>query len=149
MPVRRSRILGRAVLLLLLAAAGAAGAILLTRESTAAPTVRRAIGGSIPVQATRSGTEALASWPRRSGWTIVLVSVPKPGGKDEATAVAEAARTRSLPDVGVLDSSRYVGVRPGFWFVFTGIYRSEAEATGALRKARALVKTARVQRIGV
>jgi hypothetical protein len=146
-PVVRGRILRSALVLAVAAVAGAAGAILLTRDSTAAPTVQIALGGNVPVEATAGGPDALATWSRESGWTIVLVSVPKSDGREAALAVAEAAQSRSLPAVGILDSSRVASTRPGFWLVFTGSYASEAEANGSLRAARALVKTARVQRI--
>ena len=90
----------------------------------------------------------LVVWPRaRDGWTIVLASIPKTKGRDGAVAVAQQARTRGLPRVGVLDSSRFASLRPGYWMTFTGRYQSEAEATGSLRRARAAVKGARVQRI--
>ena len=40
----------------------------------------------------------------REGWTIVLASVPKAkGGRDAALPLAQQARSRSLPRVGVLD----------------------------------------------
>lgn len=144
-PLARGPVLGRALLLLVVAAGGAAGAIVLTRDTAASSGVIRALGGSAAI--TAAGGDALASWPGKAGWTIVLTSIPKVEGRDEALAVAAAARARDLPDVGVLDSSRYPSTRPGYWLAFTGVYASEAEATGALRAARALVKTARVQRI--
>jgi hypothetical protein len=145
MPVVRGRVVWRVLFLLLVAVAAASAAALLTRQATGDPTILRAIGGSVAVKP--AGAEPLVAWPGTTGWTIVLVSVPKREGRDEALAVAEAARARDLPDVGILDSSRYASVRPGFWMVFTGVYGAEAEATGALRAARALVKTARVQRL--
>ena len=80
----------------------------------------------------------------RSGWTIVLVSIPKARGRDEAVAVAQQARSRGLPRVGVLDSSQFASLQPGYWMTFAGRYQSEAGATGSLRRARAAVKGARV-----
>ena len=90
----------------------------------------------------------LAVWPRlRSGWTIVLASIPKASGRDEAVAVAQQARTHGLRRVGVLDSSRFASLRPGYWMTFSGRYQSEPDAPGPPRGARAAVKGARVQRI--
>lgn len=146
-PVVRARIVWRALLLLVVAAAAAAVAAVLTRDTTRDATVIRAIGGNVVARPGGGSTEPLATWPAKAGWTIVLVSVPKVEGRDEALAVVAAARARDLPSVGILDSSRVTSARPGFWLVFTGVYEAEAEATGALRPARALVKTARVQRV--
>lgn len=146
-PVVRARIVRRAVLLLLVAAASAAVAAVLTRDASGDTTVIRAIGGNVVARPGGGASEPFATWPAKPGWTIVLVSVPKAEGRDEALAVAEAARARDLPSVGILDSSRLPSARPGFWLVFSGVYAAEAEATGALRPARALMKTARVQRI--
>ena len=108
-----------------------------------------ATGGSVtaPTRAVEPQSR-LVVWPRsQTGWTIVLASVPKASGRDEAVAIAQRARTRRLPRVGVLDSSRFASLRPGYWMTFTGRYQSEADATGSLRRARAAVKGARVQRI--
>jgi hypothetical protein len=77
----------------------------------------------------------------------VLVSIPKARGRDEAVAVAQQARSRGLTRVGVLDSSQFASLQPGYWMTFAGRYDNEAGATGSLRQARAAVKGARVQRI--
>ena len=105
-----------------------------------------ATGGSVTTPA--APRARLAQWPRAaSGWTIVLVSVPKAKGRDEAVAVAQHARVSGLRTVGVLDSSQFASLRPGYWMTFSGRYPSEAEATGLLRRARIAVKGARVQRV--
>ena len=88
--------------------------------------------------ATTAGSEtALAEWPTgTSGWTNILVSIPKIDGRDAAVARAEQARRRGLRRVGVIDSSRYASLHPGYWVVFAGVYPSEPEATSRLREAR-------------
>jgi hypothetical protein len=135
--------------LALVALVGAAAAIALAAEGPAAEQIRTATGGSVtprgPAVEPRS---RLAVWPRRQeGWTIVLASIPKSDGRDEAVAVAQQARSRGLGRVGVLDSSRFASLRPGYWMTFTGRYQSEADATGSLRRARAAAKGARVERV--
>jgi hypothetical protein len=62
-------------------------------------------------------------------------------------ARAEQARQRGLKQVGVLDSSRYASLHPGYWLVFTGIYATEAEAASTLQKARTVQRGARPQRV--
>lgn len=135
--------------LALLACVGGATAVVIAAGEPSADSVRTATGGSItaPV-ASVEPRSLLAVWPRTvSGWTIVLASVPKAEGRDEAVAVAQQGRTRGLPRVGVLDSSRYASLRPGYWMTFSGRYPSEADATGSLRRARVVVKGARVVRV--
>jgi hypothetical protein len=86
---------------------------------------------------------AAISWPRdRRGWTIVLLSLPQSNGRDAAAAQATRAREGGLRRVGVLDSSRYASLHPGYYVVFQGVYRSEAEASSSLQRARAVFPTA-------
>ena len=136
----------RVAALACVAVAGAGVAIAAVDDGGGPEPVITATGGSVTTPATPRAR--LAQWPRTaSGWTIVLVSVPKAKGRDEAVAVAQQARTRGLRGVGVLDSSQFTSLRPGYWMTFAGRYASEAEATGSLRRARVVVKGARVQRV--
>jgi hypothetical protein len=92
--------------------------------------------------------DTIIDWPvGEDGWTIALASLPQTGGRKAAVERARAARKRGLASVGVLDSSRYASLHPGYWVVFSGVYSSEAEATSALRPARAFSRTASVRRI--
>jgi hypothetical protein len=52
-----------------------------------------------------------------------------------------------LRRVGVLDSSRYASLHPGYWVVFAGVYPSEPEATSRLREARGVQRGAHTARI--
>ncbi|MGL6279955.1 MAG: hypothetical protein ACRC50_10420 [Gaiella sp.] len=140
----RGRVLGLAAVALL----GAGLAIGLTREADATTEVVTATGGSATVPQPAQTGEALTPWPAgRDAWTIVLVSVPKEDGRDKALAVAEAARQRGLEPAGVLDSSRFPSLRPGYWMAYEGIFDSEAEANSALRRGRSVARTARVERV--
>jgi hypothetical protein len=135
--------------LALVALVGGVTAIALAREGPTSERVLTATGGSVtaPSSAVEPRTR-LAVWPRAvRGWTIVLASIPKKKGRGRAVAVAQHARTRGLTRVGVLDSSRFASLRPGYWMAFTGRYQSEADATGSLRRARVVVKGARVERV--
>ena len=129
-----------------LAVAGAAIGVWATRDAATTEHIVTALGGSVPVAQPKPSAPSLVTWPaHQNGWTIVLVSVPKVDGRDKAVALAQHARDAKLTDVGVIDSSRYASLRPGYWVVFQGIYGSEAEANGALREARRASKAARVQ----
>jgi hypothetical protein len=86
---------------------------------------------------------AAITWPReRRGWTIVLLSLPQQNGRDAASAQAKKARDGGLRRVGVLDSSRYASLHPGYYVVFQGVYADEAEASSALQRARAVFPSA-------
>jgi hypothetical protein len=86
---------------------------------------------------------AAVTWPRdERGWTIVLLSLPQANGRSAAAAKATEARSGGLRQVGVLDSSRYASLHPGYYVVFTGIYDTEAEAASSLQRAKAVFPTA-------
>jgi hypothetical protein len=90
----------------------------------------------------------VAEWPSdEEGWTIALATFPQTAGRAVALKRARAARRKGLPQVGVLDSSRYASLHPGYWIVFSGIYSSEAEATSSLEDARRSTRAAAVRHV--
>jgi hypothetical protein len=116
-------------------------------EPTAVPTATSPTGdtSTLPVAPEPTTTAAAGprpanghlAWPAdRNGWTIVLVSYPKTNGLPSARATAARAAKASLPRVGVLDSSGFASLQPGYFVVFTGIYGSKAEADGGVGTAR-------------
>lgn len=138
----------RTAVLGVIAATGATIGIWATWDSTSTEPIVTAVGGSVPAAQPKPTTKTLVTWPTgKDGWTVVLSSVPKVDGRDKAVALAEHARDTKLRDVGVIDSSRYASLRPGYWVVFQGIYESQAEANGALGPAKRASKAARVQAV--
>lgn len=131
------------------AVSGGALAIGLTRDSATATTIVTAIGGSEVVPSpTTANPNRLEQWPTgTTAWTNILISIPKVEGRDAAVARAEQARQKGLTRVGVLDSSRYASLHPGYWMVFAGVYPSQPEAASRLREAKAVQKGARSQRV--
>jgi hypothetical protein len=72
---------------------------------------------------------AVVAWPAgKSGWTIVLDSVPTVNGRGAALAEARQALQLGMKPVGVLDSARFSSLHPGYFVVFFGIYDTEADA---------------------
>jgi hypothetical protein len=71
-------------------------------------------------------------WPAgQTGWTVVLESLPATSsGRRAAEARADRAAKGGLPEVGILVSSRYSTLHPGYFVIYSGIYdtRSEAES---------------------
>ena len=79
----------------------------------------------------------LISWPAGvDGYTIVLASLPAPGGRREANQRARAAVDAGLADVGIIDSARFSSLHPGYYVVFNGVYGSMSEATQFVDDAR-------------
>jgi hypothetical protein len=77
------------------------------------------------------------AWPANAnGWTIVLVSYPKVNGRPAALATASKAAQSGLRQVGILDSSGFASLQPGYFVVFTGIYGSKSDADAAVSTAR-------------
>ena len=142
----------RSTALLAVAVAGAALAVTTTRGEAGGPELTTALGGFATAETTETGSRPArgraVEWPPgEDGWTIVLASVPQAEGRGAALRRARQARARGLPAVGVLDSSRYASLHPGYWVVFTGIYASEAEATSSLSRARRVARNALVRRV--
>lgn len=73
-----------------------------------------------------SGVVHAGGWPRGvAGYTVALASDRT---QADARQAAEKAVVRGLPSVGFLWSSEYRSLRPGYWFVFSGVYSSAAAA---------------------
>jgi hypothetical protein len=140
---------------LVVAIVGAAAAVAATGGTGGGEELLTATGGFATTPATETGTPGggtgraeILDWPAgQEGWTIALATLPQAGGRAAAVARAREARRADLATVGVLDTSRYASLHPGYWLVFTGIYTSEAEATSALRPARGFARTAAVRRV--
>jgi hypothetical protein len=140
---------------LAVALAGGVLAVAATGRDDGGSDLLTATGGfaTVPTTSTlgappETGTSGITDWPSgHDGWTIVLASVPQTGGRQPAVALARQARQRRLSPVGILDSSVYASLHPGYWIVFTGLYTSQAEATSALQPARAFARSATVRRI--
>jgi hypothetical protein len=144
----------RSAIGLLVAAAGAAVAVAASGGNGGSGTILTATGcfatsptgeiGSPP----RSSRGKTVEWPSgQEGWTVTLASLPQTGGRRAAVERARDARRHGLRTVGIIDSSRYASLHPGYWIIFSGIYGTEAEATSALQPARSVVASASVRRI--
>ena len=171
-PERNRGWIGPAFLALIIAALGAGASIALSSNGETAEAISTAIGGSITITATgpvltapepakstttkttatpappKPANPAFATWPRpQRGWTIVLISLPQNGGRAAAEEKADEARDGGLRRVGVIDSSRYASLHPGYYVVFTGIFETQTEAVSALQRAKAVFASAYVREI--
>ena len=144
----------RAAIAGVVALIGAAAAVAVAGGSRSGSEVITATGGfaTVPTSSTlpspTDGASGVSEWPAaEDGWTVAIASLPQTGGRKAALARARQARAKGLSQVGVLDSSQYASLHPGYWVVFTGVYSSEAEATSALEDARRFTRTAAVRRV--
>jgi hypothetical protein len=144
------------LLALLVAAAGAAAAIAATRGTTkgtrtlvAVSPLRPAPAPPAPKKARPKPTarpkgvrKGLISWPAGNGYTIVLATLPLAQGASAARAQALQALKHGLPHVGILVSSSYPSLQPGYYIVFSGIFPSLQEAQSSLDAAKAFFPSA-------
>lgn len=108
-----------------------------TPTTTAAAPTTTARGATTAAPTTSTAPQGLVSWPSgRSGYTVVVASVPVTAGRSSAVANAHRALAAGLASVGVLESSQYSSLHPGYYVVFSGIYGSAAEAARAVSAAR-------------
>jgi hypothetical protein len=71
----------------------------------------------------------LITWPGPAAYTILLASLPASSGKEAARQKAlEAVHSGLGPDVGVLNSSDFSSLHPGYYVIFSGVYESQSEA---------------------
>jgi stage II sporulation protein D len=75
-------------------------------------------------------------WPEgKHAWTVVLDSLPESSGVAAARRDMRQQTKAGLPNVGVLHSSDFPNLRGGLYVVFSGVYRTAAEATAAAARA--------------
>ena len=88
-------------------------------------------------------------WPAGTdGYSVFLRSTPTSEGRGPADSAARQAIDDGLPQVGVLNSSEFGSLNPGYYVTFTGVYTSKSQAEGALPNARnAGFPTAYVRRV--
>jgi len=124
---------------LVLAAAGATASIVENhgREAGAAATVVAPAPRLRPPSLTVAGANGDTSWPTGlDGWTVVLLSSPAVKGMTGPRALAKAAAHHGLLQVGVLDSSDFASLHPGYYVVFSGVYGAPGDAQVALGTVR-------------
>jgi hypothetical protein len=107
-----------------------------TTPSLTAPTIPTGTGPA-PPEKTSPPPPALKEWPTgKSGWTVVLASLPTANGRPFVLAQARAAEHSGLRAVGIIDSSKYASLHPGYYILFTGVYTSFDDANTAATTAQ-------------
>jgi hypothetical protein len=72
-------------------------------------------------------------WPAgQTGWAVILASKSQSTFQEsDAQLVADEAATAGVSMTGVLDSSQFPSLNPGYWAVFSGPYTTREEAEAA------------------
>jgi hypothetical protein len=165
------------VLGLVIAAAGATVAILTTRDGDSGSKTIIATGGTetggttAPPETTgateTTGTETATTettetettptetipagpieWPPgKTGFTIVLASIVQKDGLPTARKTVQKALDAGLGDVGILNSSNYSSLNPGYYVVFAGVHDTIAEAQSNLATAKSTFPQAYTRKI--
>jgi len=91
---------------------------------------------SAPAAKKGKTAQRLIPWPASNGYTIVLATLPLSVGARAARAKALAALRAGLRQIGVLVSSSYPSLQPGYYVVFSGVYASLEEAQSDLDTAK-------------
>jgi hypothetical protein len=73
-------------------------------------------------------------WPGGSGFTAIIGSL---SSESEARSLQSEATQRGL-DAGILYSSDFNSLRPGYWVVFSGAFPQESEAVARADRAHEL-----------
>ena len=79
---------------------------------------------------------ALTEWTSADGYTLVLATIPLANGRASAVQIAKQALAQGLPDVGVIDTREFSGLAPGYFAVFSGVYRTNADAAAHIDQAQ-------------
>jgi hypothetical protein len=107
------------------------------QTTTGATTTQTPTEPAQPQPPPAASSRALTVWPaEKSGWTVVLQSLPAANGRPFALAQARAAQHAGLTQVGILDSSKFSSLHPGYYVLFTGIHSSSSDADTAAAGAR-------------
>jgi hypothetical protein len=90
-----------------------------------------------PPGQTNAPAPTLKAWPAgKGGWTVVLASLPTANGRQFALAQASAAEHSGLQAVGIIDSSKFASLHPGYYVLFSGVYTSFDDANTAATTAQ-------------
>ena len=127
-----------ALILAAVAAGGAAAAVETGhRHALAGPTTYAAPAPPLAPVAKVRGRNGHTVWPPGlDAWTVVLLSSPSTHGRKAPLAAAAHAVKSGLPQVGVLRSSTFASLHPGYYVVFSGVYGAPGDAQAALETVR-------------
>jgi hypothetical protein len=107
------------------------------------------VGGTAAGPATtaaNAGPKFTGDWPAgKDGYTVELKALPKAGTQPAAVAAAKGeAGGKGAAKIGALDSDSYPGLAGGQYVVYSGVYKTQAEAAKALKGLKKAFPQAKV-----
>lgn len=102
-------------------------------DGTTSQTAAGTLSGT-PPPSPEETSSSLGDWPGGSGYSAMLGAFSSEGN---ARTVEREATELGL-DAGVLYSSNFDSLRPGYWVVFSGTFVNHEEATARAGRAREL-----------
>jgi hypothetical protein len=101
-------------------------------------TVGAGAGGTSANAAADTGSDFKSDWPaNKDGWTVELQALSKDSADpSKVTAAKSDATGKGAPEVGALDSDEYGSLTPNQYVIYSGVYKSKAEASKALGKVK-------------
>jgi len=125
-----------ALVIAALAGIGAAAFVSHDEKRTGYVTGTSPVGAPPATTAPFGETTLTTTTPATSVPTQTGTQPPAPNGRPFALAQARAAVHSGLKDVGIIDSSQFASLHPGYYLLFTGIYTSFDDANTATTTAR-------------
>ncbi len=106
-------------------------------------------GGASKGVGNTSGGAFKSDWPSgTTGYTVEIGSLDKAGSTpDDVAAAKSQASSKGAPKVGALDSDQYGSLPGGKYVVYSGVYKTKAEATKALKPLKSSFPNATVVKV--
>ena len=107
-----------------------------TKRASAPQVISVGGAGAGPATASASnGPKFKGDWPAgKDGYTVELKALAKAGTQPAAVAAAKSdAGSKGAAKVGALDSDSYASLAGGQYVIYSGVYKTQAEAAKALK----------------
>ena len=107
-----------------------------TKKASAPQVISVGGAGAGPAAASaNTGPKFTGDWPAgKDAYTVELKTLSKSGTQPAAVATAKTdASSKGAANVGALDSDSYPSLGGGQYVVYSGVYKTQAEATKALK----------------
>src|SRR6478736_5040512 len=121
-----------------------------TKRASAPQVISVGGAGAGPATASASnGPEFKGDWPAgKDGYTVELRALAKAGTQPAAVAAAKSdAGSKGAAKVGALDSDSYASLAGGQYVIYSGVYKTQAEAAKALKGLKKSFPQAKVIRV--
>lgn len=103
-----------------------------TGDTTTSPSDTTTTSPTSPTTTPTDSTSSTTSWPDKDGWTVVVFGFPEQSRANDRAADLQADGFES----GVLFSTDYGSLCPGFYVVFSGVFGTKTQAENQEKRLR-------------